>query len=62
MYAQEINMMLPLPQGAPATGKIASDPPVAMTEWPGRKGASSEVTQIGPTPGPPPPGGMGQVL
>ena len=55
-------MMLPLPQGAPATGKIASDPPVAMTEWPGRKGASSEVTQIGPTPGPPPPWGMAKVL
>lgn len=34
---------------------MASAPPVAITGLEGRNGTRCEATQIGPTPGPPPP-------
>src|SRR3954453_8887139 len=48
------------PQGAPdATG---TEVPESTNGWPGRNGTRGSRTPIGPTPGPPPPCGMQNVL
>jgi hypothetical protein len=39
MYAQEMVLIEAEPQGAAETAGIASEPPVATSGWPGRKGA-----------------------
>mmetsp|Transcript_2252 Transcript_2252/g.3947 ORF Transcript_2252/g.3947 Transcript_2252/m.3947 type:complete len:210 (-) Transcript_2252:1252-1881(-) len=72
MYIQEMGKIAALPNGAPAMapsnlGTHRSLPqsfPEASgsTAWPGRKGARWDATPIEPTPGPPPPWGMQNVL
>ena len=63
MYIQLIGSTAALPSGAAETAPTPSPgsekPPLA---WPGRKGTRSATTQTGPTPGPPPPCGMQNVL
>ncbi len=53
-----------LPHGAAETAPEPPWPeiPMSTTEWPGRYGARCFATPIGPTPGPPPPCGMQNVL
>ena len=41
---------------------MAWSPPVGMIGLVGKKGTSFSFTQIGPTPGPPPPCGIANVL
>ena len=41
---------------------IAFSPPVFIIGFEGKKGTNCGATQIGPTPGPPPPCGMAKVL
>src|ERR1700686_3845245 len=63
MYAQEIGSTPAEPHGAAATapGELCGPAP-ATTEDAGRNGARWALTPIGPTPGPPPPCGMQNVL
>jgi hypothetical protein len=54
--------MLALPHGAALTAPMGFSPPRLMTLWPGRNSTRCSATPIGPTPGPPPPCGMQNVL
>ena len=62
MYPYEIKHAKALPQGAAEMAVIAFSPPVGMIGLVGKKGSYCGATQIGPTPGPPPPCGMANVL
>src|SRR3954467_2659722 len=63
MYAHGIGRMPAEPHGAADTGPGPVDGPAAGTSgWFGRNGARCERTPIGPTPRPPPPWGMQNVL
>src|SRR5450756_2261260 len=68
IYIHEIVRMLALPHGAAATAPIDEVRGVKCevsgetTECPGKKGTRCSATPIGPTPGPPPPCGMQNVL
>ena len=55
MYPYEIKHANAEPKGAPEIAEMASLPPVGTTGFPGKNGARCLATQIGPTPGPPPP-------
>src|SRR5271165_590076 len=59
MYAHEMGRMPADPYGAAATGPPAS---TASSEPRGRNGARCARAATGPTPGPPPPCGMQNVL
>src|SRR6266699_6237319 len=66
MYIHEIVRMLALPYGAAETGPT-EELPIADCQFPieesaGRNGTRCFATPIGPTPGPPPPCGMQNVL
>ena len=51
------------PYGAAEIGPMpVSGPALASSGWPGRNGARCSPTPTGPTPGPPPPCGMQNVL
>src|SRR3982751_6618400 len=60
MYTQEIGRMLADPKGRADTGPTGR--PRRPSGWPGRNGARWARTAAGPTPGPPPPCGMQNVL
>ena len=60
MYTHEIGRMPAEPYGAADTGADAGWS--ARSGWPGRNGARWARTPTGPTPGPPPPWGMQNVL
>ena len=51
-----------LPQGDAATACIPLLPPVLINGCPGRNSTRCFATPIGPTPGPPPPWGIANVL
>ena len=62
-YIHEMGRIDAEPHGAPAiVPNAVSLPPVGMTGWVGRYGLRWAATPIGPTPGPPPPCGMQNVL
>ena len=60
-YIQLIGSTAALPRGAAETAPtgLGASPPVSC---PGRNGIRSSTTHTGPTPGPPPPCGMQNVL
>src|SRR4051812_34400602 len=63
MYAHGIGRIPADPHGAPAIGPTPVAGPASGTSgWFGRYGARCAATPIGPTPGPPPPCGMQNVL
>src|SRR5690606_9316660 len=62
MYPYEIKHTSAEPHGAAEIAVIADSPPVATTGFDGRNGTRCFATQIGPTPGPPPPCGIAKVL
>ena len=67
MYIQEIGRISDEPYGAAATALSAPrlspvDGSTGNTEWPGKNGARWAFTPMAPTPGPPPPCGMQNVL
>ncbi len=64
MYAHEIGRIPADPHGAAATAPIPppAGPHSGTTGWPGRYGTRCSRTATGPTPGPPPPCGMQNVL
>src|SRR5262245_46904126 len=62
IYTHEIVRILALPQGAAETAPIGFSPPRLTTECPGKKSTRCSATPIGPMPGPPPPGGLLEVL
>ena len=62
MYPYEIIHASAEPNGAADIAGIALSPPVLITGLVGRKGLKCFETQIGPTPGPPPPCGIANVL
>src|SRR4029453_8524686 len=63
MYAQEIASTPAEPNGAALTGPPPlPGPAVSSSGWFGRYGARCAATATGPTPGPPPPCGMQNVL
>src|ERR1044071_1601479 len=64
MYIQEIVKMLALPKGAAATGRdeLLAESQGCKEGRPGRNLTRCLATPIGPTPGPPPPCGMQNVL
>mmetsp|Transcript_75958 Transcript_75958/g.183653 ORF Transcript_75958/g.183653 Transcript_75958/m.183653 type:complete len:234 (-) Transcript_75958:1843-2544(-) len=71
MYIQLMGRISALPNGAAATPPLRfvtvstpapPSPPTGTTSWPGRKGAKCAATPMVPTPGPPPPCGMQNVL
>ena len=55
MYPYEIRQASADPQGAADMASMACSPPVGMIGFVGKNGAKCAATQIGPTPGPPPP-------
>src|SRR6185369_117128 len=62
-YAQEIGRIDALPHGAADTGPGPVDGPASgCSGWFGRYGARCARAATGPTPGPPPPCGMQNVL
>src|SRR5262245_36949702 len=62
-YAHEIGRMPADPHGAAETGPIPlAGPALGCNGWFGRYGARCSRTATGPTPGPPPPCGMQNVL
>jgi hypothetical protein len=62
-YAHEIGRMEALPHGAALIGPTpVAGPAAGCSGWFGRYGARCDRTPIGPTPGPPPPCGMQNVL
>ena len=62
IYIHEMVRMLALPHGAAETAPMGFSPPRLMTLWPGKNSTRCSATPIGPTPGPPPPCGMQNVL
>jgi len=54
--------IMTLTSGAALTAPTACAPPMPAVLWPGRNGTRSATTATGPTPGPPPPCGMQNVL
>ncbi len=62
MYPYDIRQANALPHGAAEMAEMALSPPVLMIGLVGRNGTNCFATQIGPTPGPPPPCGMAKVL
>src|SRR5437764_15311589 len=63
MYAHGIGRIPAEPHGAPAIGPTPVLGPASATNgWLGRYGARCARTATGPTPGPPPPCGMQNVL
>src|SRR5258708_4836171 len=58
MYAQDMHKMLALPYGTAETGPMIAGRPKSVKGCVGRKSANWGFTPMGPTPGPPPPGGM----
>src|SRR4051812_44191649 len=62
-YIHEIGRMLADPQGAAEIGPTpVAGPAASVKGWFGRYGARWAPTATGPTPGPPPPWGMQNVL
>jgi len=55
IYAYEIASIPALPHGAADTAVIDCSPPVLKRGFPGKNGFKCAATQMGPTPGPPPP-------
>src|SRR5207253_3421984 len=51
-----------MPDGSGASTHRPTGPASGTTGWPGRNGARWDRTHTGPTPGPPPPWGMQNVL
>ena len=61
MKAYEIGVTPAFPNGAAATAPEFL-PSIGITEWPGTNGAKCFLNPIEPTPGPPPPWGIENVL
>ena len=55
IYPYEIKHARADPNGAAEIEEIALSPPVLIIGFEGKKGLRCFATQIGPTPGPPPP-------
>ena len=63
MYAHEIGKILAEPNGAPETGPgPVAGPAERSIGWLGKNGARCARAITGPTPGPPPPCGIANVL
>ena len=62
MYPYEIRHAMADPKGAAEIESIAFSPPTFIIGFPGKNGVKCLATQIGPTPGPPPPCGLANVL